>query len=59
MPKTRAKLDDLLARALERESIVAVVAIVSVFVEGWRDGGVIAAVGAVLIAGRSVVKARR
>ena len=56
MPKTLAKIDSLLSRALERESLFAIASIVAVIVQGWKEGGAVAAVSVAMTLGRSWVK---
>lgn len=59
MPKTRAKLDSLFARLLERESLVTIVVIALAVTGALSDAEMIGsgAAGVVLVAGRSLVKA--
>ena len=58
MPKTLAKIDSLLSRALERETLFAIASIVAVIAQGWKEGGAVAAVSVAITLGRSFVKGR-
>ena len=58
MPQTLKKIDSLLSRALERESLFAIASIVAVIVQGWKEGGAVAAVSVAITIGRSWVKGR-
>ena len=58
MPKTRKKLDDLISRLLERETLFAIISIVAVIVQGWKEGGAVAAVSVAITLGRSYAKAK-